>query len=176
MDWPELIDYIFKAVVLCGGGYLLFFIKNIYKREIAVYKAQIDFLKETQIEKYIDRMRSFKEFYEGLLNERDKEPLIIKQEMDNIQIKHISKDDIIKSQKELISKLEKSLNNYESDAWFRFIEESKKAITVEHYNSVRLSKRGQEIILWKIKFNNASIIDRFNNPIHIKNEQEFDEQ
>jgi effector-binding domain-containing protein len=156
LNWFETIDYIFKGFVLAGGAYLFYFMRN-------RYEARIEILKETQVEKYVERIKKFKELYENMIEQRENELLLLKQEMDDLSKQHLSKDEIIESQKKLIDKFKDKIYEIFEESWEIFLKDRSEYIEVIHYGDI--TNNFEDSRLWTIRFKDPKMMERFKHPI-----------
>lgn len=157
LNWFEIIDYIFKGIVLAGGGYLFYFMRN-------SYEARIEILKETQVEKYVERMNKFKELYENMIQDKEKQISSLAQDMDKLLEQNLSKDDIIRKQKKLIILYKNKMIENEILSWERFLNNSINAFKIEYAKDKYIINNINNIIAtrWTIKINDEILNMKLN--------------
>lgn len=120
MSWPEII-IIVQGIIIAGGGYLFFFMRN-------KHRATVEVLKETQVEKYVERIRNFKDFYQVMINEREREISSLQKELVKISKQNVSKDQIIEAQEKLIDDFHDNWISFEVVSFKTFLDDSLKDI------------------------------------------------
>ena len=162
MNCPGFIEYLFKVIVVTGGGYLFYLMR--YN-----HNAQIEILRATQVDKFIDKINKFKEYYEMVISERDKEITQLKHEIEDIPNIHLSQAEWIELQKQAIDKFEINISNYEQSTWKRFL--VKNIEEVDRYSDVIISKDSlKDSIMWDLKFKSDQVSNGFKLPIKVKDE------
>jgi hypothetical protein len=113
LGWFEVFnyatDYVFKIVVLVGGGYLIYFMNYVFKAKIESYKAKIELLEASQPDKILERIKALKYLHEEAMKEREHEISELKAEMERILEQNLSKDETIKAQKQVIDDFNEGL-------------------------------------------------------------------
>jgi hypothetical protein len=114
LSWHDIIDYVYKAVVLAAVGYLFHLMR--YR-----YNTQIEILKATQVKDYIENISKFKQFYEMTIAKREKEIENLKVEIDKIKNK-LPTDYSMVETINLLDKFKDNMIERDKESWEDFFD------------------------------------------------------
>ncbi len=124
MDLFQTIDLIFKSIVLVGGGYLIFFLTQRHKSEVAILKSHIDLLKERTIDKAWVHFENLKKFHEDYTKQQDDELLELSDKIAELKNENLSKDEMMNKVEYSLTELRKKLIHYKNIEWELYLEKS----------------------------------------------------